>query len=137
MTTATAKKATTRKPAAKKTAPATKPKPQAKAKPVPAKPKVDGQHRAAVLEELRKQGWDGPVSYTVTDLKGVLLPWVAAGCPADAPQVPAGAMNHRHPKPKAERARRISKGYAQALTDLLAQDDPKAWAKALLAEASA
>ena len=75
--------------------------------------------RAAVLKELADLGWDGPTSYTATTLRDDLLPWVAAGKPADAANIPAGAMNHAHPQPKTAAARRLSKNYLAALADVL------------------
>lgn len=75
--------------------------------------------RAAVLKELADLGWDGPTSYTATVLRDDLLPWVAAGKPADAANVPAGAMNYAHPQPKTAKARRLSKNYLAALADVL------------------
>lgn len=94
-------------------------------KPEPAAPVATGQHRQAVLEELSRLGWDGPTSYTAAVLRDDLLPWVAAGRPADAANVPAGAMNHAHPKPKAAKAKRLSSGYLAACADILNLLDAK------------
>ena len=71
--------------------------PAKKAAPVPA-PKIEG--RPAVVEELRRLGWDGPTSYTLTVLRDELLPWVAAGKPEGNDAIPAGATNYAHPKPR-------------------------------------
>lgn len=116
---------------AKKSAPAKRRKPAAKptAKKAPAKQKdtvapspKDGQHRGALLEELKAAGWTGPTSYTATMLRETVLPWVKAGCPEGNESIPAGAMNHAHPKPKATKSPKQSaayqRGYQQALSDL-------------------
>ena len=118
--TTTTKNATSRKPADKKTT--------AKEQP------VNGQHRADVLKELSTLGWDGPTSYTLSILRDELLPWVAAGKPSDAPTVPAGAMNHAHPKAKAAKARTLSKGYLAALADVLAVLDQSGDVRAFVVE---
>lgn len=124
----TTKKAPARKPAAAK---------KATAKPAPAPaPKDQPLTRKALLDRLSELGYTGPTSYLASVLRDDLLPWVAAGCPKDAANVPAGAMAHVHPTERPAKTRRLSKGYTQALTDLLDQDDPKAWATALLAEAN-
>ncbi|GGD15514.1 hypothetical protein [Nocardioides daphniae] len=103
--------ATARKTAAKKAA--------TKAPATPAKEApVKGQHRSALLDELKAAGWTGPTSYTATALRETLLPWVKAGCPAGNEGIPAGAMNHAHPKPKVERKTRASKARVAALGDV-------------------
>jgi len=124
--TTTAKKSTTHNPAASVSA----------KKAAPAKAEAP-MNRKAILARLEELGYTGPTSYLASVLRDDLLPWVAAGSPKDAANIPAGAMAHAHPTERPAKAKRLSKGYAQALSDLLEQDDPKAWAKALLAEASA
>lgn len=79
--------------------------------------------RNDLLRQLADLGWTGPTSYTATILNDVLVPWIAAGCQdgqAQREQVPAGAMNHAHPKPKAERKQSASylKGRHDALVEV-------------------
>lgn len=89
-TTTATKKASSRKTKPVKKAPA------AKKQQAPAAPQTQ-PNRKDLLTELVRLGWDGPTSYTATDLRDALVPWVAAGKPADAANIPAGAMNHAHP----------------------------------------
>lgn len=123
MATATARK--TRTTAAKKaTAPAKKAttaKPKAtakKAEAAAAEPKP--LTRTEVNARLDELGWDGPRSYVMTGMYA-LLDWVAVGKPQEADSaVPAGAVAHVYPAPKAAKAKRLSKGYLAALADVLA-----------------
>ena len=76
--------------------------------------------RSDLLTQLADLGWSGPTSYTATILNDVLVPWVAGGMSTDAEGIPAGAMNHAHPKPKAERqpSAAYTKGFNEALINL-------------------
>lgn len=121
---------TTRKPAAKKTAPA-----KAKATEAPAKPMT----RTELLAALAERKYTGPLSFTAATLREVVA-WLDAGANPGDESIPNGVRYAVHPDlrptPKTK-AKRLSKGYTQALRDLLDQDDPKGWATVLLAEVDA
>lgn len=88
----TTKKAT-RKPAAKKAAPA---KPEAAPAP---------STRKDLLARMNELGYAGPASYTATVLRDVVLPWLEAGSPEGDESIPTGVRfavhPHLRPAPKA------------------------------------
>lgn len=130
---------TTRKPAAASTKKAAPAKPKATAKATEAAAPAKPMTRTELLAALAERKYTGPVSFTAMTLREVVA-WLDAGANPGDESIPNGVRFAVHPDlrptPKAK-AKRIGKGYAQALRDLLDQDDPKAWATQLLAEVDA